>query len=113
MHAFLCRQFDQQNHKLTDYLKGDLAEVYHTETFNIDVAAKSGENVEAVYPRTTNGPDQSVDVRVHHNNDQFDYQLKYYKSGEDTAKAISNPKYKNLGNIGQPLLEYNLDYKYK
>jgi hypothetical protein len=72
------------------YAKGDVAEIWHAGSINVD-AARGGSNVNAYAPRDTS----PVDVRVHGTSVE-DAQLKYYRSPEDTAKAISHPMFEEM-----------------
>lgn len=81
------------NEKGLNFAKGDVAEAWHAGTFKVD-AVRQGIDppiVTAVAPRDAS----PVDVIVRGNTTET-AQLKYYRSPEDTAKAISNPKYTNL-----------------
>ena len=65
-----------------EYLKGDVAEFWHADTFNIDAAVnKSAHHMNV--PRST----ELGSVDVESTFDQSEYSLKYYKSGEESAKA--------------------------
>lgn len=69
------------NAKSIDKLKGDIAEVWHGGTFNIDAAQKSS-TANAKVPRSTDfgSPDIVLDSGE-------EYQLKYYKNAKESAKA--------------------------
>lgn len=68
--------------KTIDFLKGDVAEFWHADTFNIDAALhKSTTRMEV--PRSTELG--SVDVQLKGGEAQFS--LKYYKTGEASANA--------------------------
>ncbi len=72
----------QGNRKSISYLKGDVAEFWHADTYNIDAAVnKSISRMEA--PRDTSLG--SVDVRPTQGGTNV-YSLKYYKTGQDSAK---------------------------
>lgn len=81
--------------KGTDYLKGDIAEYWHSETLKINSIIKGDMSVYANVPRNK-GP---IDVSYGNKGNQYDAQLKYYKSAEETAKAISDPKFDGLNKI--------------
>jgi len=77
---------------LFDYIKGDIAEPWHAGTTNIYAVAKGIEGIDAIVPR-----DISVyDIIAFSPTEFLKAQLKYFKTPEDTAKAISNPKYDGL-----------------
>ena len=61
----------------TDFLKGFAAEDWHEGTFNIN-AVLQGKSTRAFAPRDTG----RVDITV----DDLEAQLKYYKTGKDSAK---------------------------
>ena len=72
------------------YAKGDVAEAWHAGTFNVD-AVRRGVDASATAPRDASPIDVSMrGSGVEH------AQLKYYRSPEDTAKAISHPKYADM-----------------
>lgn len=68
--------------KDTNFLKGDVAEFWHADTFNIDAALNKSKHRMNV-PRSTELG--SVDVASSYGESK--YSLKYYKSGEASAKA--------------------------
>jgi len=74
------------------YIKGDISEPWHSETFNINAVAKGKENLSFSVPRDTS----PIDVIGNNSLDFLKAQLKYFKTPEDTAKAISHPKYEGL-----------------
>jgi len=78
------------NQKDIHYAKGDVAEAWHAGTFNVD-AARRGVDTSAVTPRDASPIDVSM-----HGTSMENAQLKYYRTPEDTAKAISHPKYADL-----------------
>lgn len=69
------------NAKSIDFLKGDIAEVWHGGTFNINAAQKSS-TAHAEVPRSTDlgSPDIVLDSGEK-------YQLKYYKNAKKSAEA--------------------------
>lgn len=79
------------NQKDLHYAKGDVVEIWHAGTLNLN-ATQRGLNVEAFAPRNA-GP---IDVAVSGESGGTAAQLKYYRSGDATAKAISDPKYQCL-----------------
>lgn len=83
------------DNKGIDYLKGDMAEYWHAETIKIDSIIKGDKSLYANVPRNR-GP---IDVSYGDRGSHFDAQLKYYKSAEDTAKAISDPKFHGLNKV--------------
>jgi hypothetical protein len=73
------------------YAKGDVAEAWHAGTFNVDCARRGFD------ARATASRDRSVvDVLLHGPNGVENAQLKYFRSPDATAKAISDPAYRNL-----------------
>lgn len=79
------------NQKGLHYAKGDIAEAWHAGTFNVD-AVRRGTDSAAFAPRDAS----PVDVAVRGGGRTQAAQLKYYRSPEATAKAISHPKYGDL-----------------
>jgi len=79
------------NQKGLHYAKGDVAEAWHEGTFNVD-SVRVGGRSHAVAPRDAS----AVDVRIDGPAGGQDAQLKYYRSGGDTARAISDPKYSGM-----------------
>lgn len=79
------------NQKDLHYAKGDVAELWHAGTINLD-ATQRGIDVTAFAPRDSS----PIDVAMQGNGGGLAAQLKYYRSAEDTAKAISDPKYRGL-----------------
>ncbi|WP_420389608.1 hypothetical protein [Marinobacter sp.] len=85
----------RQNVKV-DYAKGNFAETWHAETFNVSAAARNKPHI-AAEALTNNKTGQ--DIRYGAEGDKFFSELKYHKTGSDTAKAISNPEYNGGGKI--------------
>ncbi len=79
------------NQKDIHYAKGDVAETWHAGTFNVD-AARRGLDVSATAPRDAS----PIDVSIRGSGVEHHAQLKYFRSPEDTTKAISHPKYIDL-----------------
>src|SRR5208283_1773045 len=69
-----------------DYLKGWLAEQWHAETLKVNGAARGRNDVWATV-KGNNIPGE--DVRYGDSSVSKVAEIKYYKTGEDTAKAIS------------------------
>lgn len=71
----------KENGKSINFLKGDIAEVWHGGTFNINAAQKSSID-HAEVPRSTDlgSPDIVLDSGKQ-------YQSKYYKTAKDSAEA--------------------------
>lgn len=82
------------NQKDLHYAKGDVAELWHADTLNLS-ATQRGLNVRAFAPRDAS----PIDVAVSGDSAGLAAQLKYYKSGDATAKAISDPKYQGLEKV--------------
>ena len=78
-----------------DYLKGWLAEQWHAETLKVSAAARGPSDVWARVPGD-NGPGD-----LFYGDSTFARwaQVKYYKTGEETSKAISHPKYEGMQKI--------------
>ncbi|MGR5448690.1 hypothetical protein ACP3V3_02655 [Vibrio sp. PNB22_3_1] len=79
--------------------QGFLAEGHHAASFNINAASKGVNNVHASMD-SISATDPVVDIRIAESNGTFtDVQVKYYKDGTASAKAISDPKYNSVRKI--------------
>ncbi len=87
----LLKQIVDNNQKI-HVKKGFLAEVWHTETANINAVAKGDRYDLFITPGDKSVIDITGTDALHY----LKYQSKYYKTPEDTAKAISQPKYFGL-----------------
>ena len=101
----------------SDYAKGNFFETWHAETLNISAAARGRSDI---YARalSNNKPGQDVEFGVE--GDVRHAEMKCYKNGSDTAKAISDPAYMGsdkvvpkdqlpeVGNVAQHLADKNL-----
>ncbi|ALC89216.1 hypothetical protein AM500_05015 [Bacillus sp. FJAT-18017] len=76
--------------------KGFVAEDWHAGTFNADVVAKGGKDIYASVDKSNN---PIKDIDIFNKGTSSSWQSKYYKSAEDTAKELSNPKYNNVGKV--------------
>lgn len=74
------------------YIKGDIAEPWHAGTTKIYAVTKGVNDIETFVPRN-NSP---IDIIAISPTEFLKAQLKYYRTQEATAKAISNPKYAGL-----------------
>lgn len=79
------------NQKGLHYAKGDVAEAWHAGTFRVD-AARRGVDANSFTPRDTS----PVDIEVHRDGIRETAQLKFYRTAEDSARAISHPKYAEM-----------------
>lgn len=79
-----------------DYLKGWLAEPWHAETLKASAAARGRGDIWANVP-ANNG---AGDVLYGNATITLEAQLKYLKTGEETAKGLSDPKYNGMDKIG-------------
>ena len=79
--------------------QGFLAEGHHAASFNINAASKGVDNVHASMD-SISAIDPVVDIRITESNGTFtDAQVKYYKDGAASSKAISDPKYNGGGKV--------------
>lgn len=79
--------------------QGFLAEGHHAASFNINAASQGVNNVHASMD-SISAIDPVVDIRITESNGTFtDAQVKYYKDGAASAKAISDQKYNDVGKI--------------
>lgn len=92
----LAKEAARRANVAIDYVKGNLAEVWHAETLNVSAVAKGQDNVWAS-ALGTNRPGQDVaygdGVGTSH------AELKYYRTGEATADQLGNPAYSNSQKI--------------
>lgn len=84
-----------QNDKWPDYVKGDVAELWHAGTLNLDATQRSID-VRAFAPRDAS----PIDVALRGGGHVEAAQLKYYRSAEHTARALSDPLYAGLDKVG-------------
>ena len=81
----VIQEFFQSNGKAIDFAKGDFAELWHASTFNINAHIHNSTNEATVLRSNELGSiDISVTGKIPKN-----YSLKYYKNGEESAKAQS------------------------
>jgi hypothetical protein len=78
--------------------QGFAAEAHHAASFNVETAAHGDLTSSARLHPKKNHP--KADIQIKENGGIRETQVKFYKDGEATAKAISNPKYDNLEKIG-------------
>ena len=79
-----------------DFLKGWLAEQWHAETFKINGQAKDENNIWADIP----GKNRTGEDIIYGNDDITKIaEVKYYKTGLDSAKAISRSEYTDKNKI--------------
>ena len=91
----LQKEAEHRSNVSEDYLKGWLAEQWHAETLKASAAARGRQDVWATVPGN-NGPG---DILFGDRAIAREAQVKYYKTGEDTAKAISRPQYEGMEKI--------------
>jgi len=79
-----------------NYLKGWLAETWHAETLKASAAARGRKDI---YSEVPNNNRTGQDINYGKNGEQPTIaEIKYYKSAQETAKAISRPEYSNVDN---------------
>lgn len=83
-----------QNEKNLHYAKGDVAELWHAGTLNLD-ATQRHLDVRAYAPRDVS----PIDIAMRGDGHGEAAQLKFYGSAEATAQAISDPKYAGLDKV--------------
>jgi hypothetical protein len=92
----LAQEATRRANVAVDYVKGNLAEVWHAETLNVSAVVNSQDNVWA-QAMGTNRPGQ--DVTYGDGLSTSCAELKYYKNGEATAKQFANPNYSDSQKI--------------
>ena len=88
--AALQREAAHRVNVSEDYLKGWLAEQWHAGTLKASAAARGRSDVWANVPANNSPGD---DVRYGDSSFSKVAEVKYYKTAEDTAKAVSRPEY--------------------
>jgi len=86
----LKREAERRANVGVDYVKGNIAEVWHAETLKVSAVAKGNDDVWANAVGTNK---TGQDVAYGNSATAFHAELKYYKSAEDTAKQLGNPAY--------------------
>ncbi|HAS0761678.1 TPA: hypothetical protein I3283_000999 [Enterobacter hormaechei subsp. xiangfangensis] len=81
-----------------DIQQGFAADAHHTGSYNIEAAAKGANNHRATMDVGQRNHPVS-DVRITTPEGTKDYQLKFYKDGESSAKAINEPRYQDVGKV--------------
>lgn len=79
-----------------DYVKGNIAEVWHAETLKVSGMAKGNDDIWANVP----GNNKTGQDIVYGNAETASYaELKYYKTAKDTARQLGDPDYLNSQKI--------------
>lgn len=88
--AALQREAERRANVDVNYVKGNLAEVWHAETLKVAASAKGRTDIwaNAVGNNKTGQDVQYGDATTARN-----AELKYYKTGEETARQLGNPAY--------------------
>lgn len=86
----LAKEAARRANVAVDYVKGNLAEVWHAETLNVSAVAKGQDNAWA-QALGNNKPGQ--DVAYGDGTSTSHAELKYYRNGAETAKQLGNPDY--------------------
>jgi hypothetical protein len=79
-----------------DYVKGNIAEVWHAETLKISAVAKVNDYIWAAVVGSNK---TGKDIAYGNSATAFHAELKYYKTAEDTAMKIGNPAYSDSQKI--------------
>lgn len=78
--------------------QGFAAEAHHTGSYNIEAAGKGANNHRATMDVGRRN-DPVTDIRINTPDGSKDYQLKFYKDAESSAKAINHGDYQDVGKI--------------
>lgn len=81
-----------------DKQQGRIAEAHHAGSYNIEAAGKGANNHRATLDVGRHN-DPVTDVRINTPDGSKDYQLKFYKTAEDSTKAINHGDYQDVGKI--------------
>lgn len=87
---------DHLSNKGEHFLKGDLAERWHEGTFNIDAALRRSRAHATQLGSNERG---SPDLLLSGEYGDRVVQSKYYRSADDTAKAVSSPDYEGMDKV--------------
>lgn len=79
-----------------NFTKGNLAEVWHSETLKVSAAAKGNSEIKAEVLGTNK---TGQDISYGDSSVEYNAELKYYNSAERTAKQLGNPDYNNSQKI--------------
>lgn len=90
--ALLALQKESQRRQNVhvNFAKGNIAEVWHAETFKVSATAKGNDEVWAT---VTHNNEPGQDIVFGNSSSTASAELKYYKTGEHTAKQLGNPAY--------------------
>lgn len=86
----LAREAERRASVKVDYVKGNIAEVWHAETLKVSATAKGNDEVWAF---AVNNNKTGQDVAYGIGDTASHAELKYYKTAEDTARQLGNPAY--------------------
>ena len=94
----ITRQDGSLSQQTLAHKQGFVAEAHHAGSYNIEAAAKGETRFRAWTDRSADTPlprnDQVTDIRITSaSGNDVDYQLKFYKNGEASAKAITDMDY--------------------
>jgi hypothetical protein len=78
--------------------QGFAAEAHHTGSYNIEAAGKGANNHRATMDVGRRN-DPVTDIRINTPEGSKDYQLKFYKDAESSAKAINHGDYQDVGKV--------------
>jgi hypothetical protein len=92
----LKQEADHRQNVDVPYLKGWLAEQWHAETLKVSGVARGRSDIWAEVQGSNVTGD---DIRYGDSTSTNVAEVKYYKTGEDTAKAISRPEYEGNAKI--------------
>lgn len=81
-----------------DIQQGFAAEAHHTGSYNIEAAGKGANNHRATMDVGRRN-DPVTDIRINTPEGSKDYQLKFYKDAESSAKAINHGDYQEVGKV--------------
>ncbi len=86
----LQKESERRQNVAVDYVKGNLAEVWHAETLRVSSVAKGNDQVWAA---ATHDNRTGQDIAYGNSSTTKYAELKYYRTAEDTAKQLGNPDY--------------------
>lgn len=94
--AAMAKEAERRANVGVDYVKGNIAEVWHAETLNVSAVAKGNDEIWAT---AVNNNKTGEDVAYGSASAASHAELKYYRTAEDTARQLGNPAYSDSQKI--------------
>ena len=94
--AAMAKEAERRANVGVDYVKGNIAEVWHAETIKVSAVAKGNEEI---WAKALSNNKTGEDVAYGNASTTLHAELKYYKTAEDTARQLGNPTYSDSQKI--------------